>query len=486
MKLRVYKIAAFACLMAVGVKSNAQQSSSPSSSSSSNAPAVAQSPMAATAPGAAYAYTAPLTMHMDNLPSLNYAPMALAAMEVPGMFQDSAYRKKMQKLQEEMRDLQKQMSNLRTEEMKKNSEEIRKRYAEHSKVYADAFKNFDKTFSAKFQNFGQNMRFNFERSDADMDKKVQSGEYKLKTKSYAKSYNVDGNDKIQISNKFGKVTVNTWAKNEVKVDVEIKAYANEDADAQKLLDQVNIKDSKDNNEVIFTTTIGDEDHKNNFWGTWTSNGKTTIRKTVVNYTVYMPAKSSLTLTNSYGAVILPQLSGKVVLKNTYGNLTTKALTNPDNDINVRYGAADIESLNGSDLKVAYGSLNLQSADRLNAEVSYSPAKIGTISTSGTINVRFGDGLQIVNLGKGLKSLSVNSSYAPVKLSSLSNDNADFDVTVHNGGFTYDNGVNVTSKSPADDQHHWSSTQTYKGHVGKGNSDKVIVIKSNYSSVKFDQ
>ena len=485
MKLRVYKIAALACLMAVGVKSNAQQSSS--SSSGSNAPAIAQSPTPAAAAhgsglastnGSLFTYIAPQALyHLDGLVSIN-APMAMA-FDLTGI-QDSTYRKKMLKLQEEMRDLQKQMSTLRTEEMKKNGEEMRKRYAEQSKVYAEAFKGFDK----KFQNFGQH--FNFEKSDADLDKKVQSGEYKLKTKSYSKSYNIDANDKIQIENKFGKVTVNTWAKNEVKVDVEIKAYANEDADAQKLLDQVNIKDSKDNNNVSFTTTIGDEDHKNNFWGTWTSNGKTTIRKTVVNYVVYMPAKSSLSLTNSYGAVILPQLSGKVTLRNSWGNLTAKALTNPDNDIVVRYGAADIESLVGSDLKVSYGSLNLQSADRLNADISSSPAKIGTISTSGTINVRYGDGLQIVNLGKGLKTLSVNSSFAPVKLSSLSNDNADFDVTVHNGGFSYDNGISVISKSPSDDQHRWSTTQTYKGHVGKGSSDKVITIKSNYSSVKFDQ
>jgi hypothetical protein len=483
MKLRVYKIAALACLMAVGVKSNAQQSSS--SSSSSSAPAPAQAPAIALTPGAFYSYTAPMALYStDNLSSFHFEPMDLATMEVPGMMQDSAYRKKMRKLQEDMRELQKQMSTLRTEEMKKNGEELRKRYEGQNKVYADAFKNFDKTFSAKFQNFGQNMRFNFERSDADMDKKVQSGEVKMKTKNFTKTYTVDGDDKLQIDNRFGKITVNTWAKNEFKVDVEIKAYANEDADAQKLLDQVSITDKKDNSVIGFTTVIGDNDHKNTFWGTWTTNGKTTVRKTVINYIVYMPAKSPLTITNRYGGTVLPDLYGKLNINNSYGNLSAKSLTNAANVISVKYGSADIENLVGSDLDVAYGNLNLTSADKLNADVSYGSAKIGKLNASGTINVKYG-GLQIIGLDKALKSLSVNSSYSPVKLGALGN--ADFDVTVHYGGFTYDDGsVNVVTKTPTDDNRSWTSTKTYKGHVGKGSNDKVIVIKSNYSSVKFDQ
>jgi hypothetical protein len=484
MKSKVYKLAAVAlvCLTAAITNSYGQTATSSSSSAS---PSKATAPGAATGSGqvtSVYSYSTPLASINGTGVYTAHAPMATLNglyFNDAGLMQDSAYRKKMQKLQEQMRDLQKEMSSLRTDEMKKNSIELTKRYAE-------TFKGFDQKFTAKFHAIGQNLRFNFDRNDADFEKKVQSGEYKLKSKSYTKSYAIDANDKLQIDNRYGKVTVNTWAKNEVKVDVEIKAYANEDDDAQKLLDQVKITDSKDNNGVNFTTVIGDENHKNNFWGTMTMNGKTTVRKTIVNYVVYMPAKSALTISNTYGSVVLPDLSGKVNIKNSYGSLTTKALANPENVIVIRYGDVNIESLVGSDLKVSYGTLNLQSADRLNAEVSYTPAKIGTLSTSGNINVRYGEGLQIINLAKNLKNLSVNSSYAPVKLSSLSNDNADFDVTVHNGGFTYDNGVSVTSKSPEDDGRTWSSSKTYKGHIGKGNSDKVITIKSNYSSVKFDQ
>jgi hypothetical protein len=466
MKIKIFSAAsmAFAGIMACSTMNYAQQAPA-------SPPAKAETPSPNISYGQgtmAYATPAPLTVTVGQ--DIYVSPYNQ---------NDTTYTKRMQKLQQQMHDLQKQMSDLRSEEFKKTREDNGKRTAENNQ-------NFDRNFSERFKDFGQNMRINIERSDENLEKKVQIGEIKLKTKTYAKSYTVDANDKLQIDNRYGKVTINTWTKNEFKVDVEIKAYANDENDAKELLDQVTINDSKENSTVAFTTVINDGNHRNSFWGTMTSNGKTTVRKTVINYVVYMPAKNSLTVTNKYGSTILPNLNGKLIINNSYGGLTAKSLTNSGNVINVKYGNADIESLVGSDLDVAYGSLNLQSADKLNVDVSYGSAKIGRITTSGTINIKYG-GLQINDMDKNLKNLSVNSSYTPVKLGSMSNANADFDVSVHMGGFSYsDNTVNVTSKTPDDNKHGWSSTQTYKGHIGKGSNDKLIIIKANYGSVKFDQ
>ncbi|MES2278397.1 MAG: hypothetical protein V4592_20365 [Bacteroidota bacterium] len=476
MNSRVYKLAALAliCLTAISTKNYAQQSSS-SSSSSSSSPAKAPTAAGQSSATSVYSYSTPMASINGTGTYSAFAPLTGVYTDL-NMLQDSAYRKKMQKLQEQMRDLQKEMSSLRTEEFKKAS-------AERTKQYALKFKESDLKFATKFSSFGQ--RFNSEKSAAELDKKVQAGEIKLKTKSYTKSYNVDANDKLQIDNRFGKITVNAWNKNEIKVDVEIKAYADDDDKAKELLDLVSITDSKNSDGVNFTTKIGDENHKNNFWGTMTTNGKTSVRSTVINYTVYMPTKNALTISNMYGSVILPDMSGKVTLKNQFGNLITKTLTNTGNDINLKYVDANIESLTGSDLNVSFGTLNLQSADKLNADFNYVPVKIGKLSTSGNINIRFGEGVQIITLDKNLKALTINSSYAPVKLAATTN--ADFYVSTNYGAFTYDNNnVSVTTKSPSDDSRNYSNSSTYKGHIGKGDNDKLITIKSSFSSVKFDQ
>lgn len=508
MKQKVYNIAAMACvcLIALGGNSFAQQSSSNSSSSTTTTTAgtlaVPPTPPSAMAyPGlvtvngqnAISGYTAytPPPASVYSFQNGTLSPLAsvngVYYLDAFGGSQDSTYLKKMKKLQEQMRDLQKEMNDARLEENKKRVAEIQKRNAERQaemqKKYAEAFALNDKKFADKFSAVGT--RYNSERNDADLEKKVQSGDVKLKTKSYTKTYPVDANDKLSIDNKFGKITINAWNKNEVKVDVDIKAYADDDDKATDLLNLVSINDSKNGDGVSFTTKIDEGNNRNTWFGTMTSNGKTSVRKTVINYTVYMPSKNALTIANSYGAVILPDMSGRIILKNQFGNVSAKALTNTGNDINVKYGDANIESLTGSDLNMQFGTLTLQSADRLNADLQYTPAKFGKLSNSATINARFGEGIQIATLDRNLKTLTITSSYAPVKLAAL--NDADFNVSTSYGGFTYDNNnVSVTSKSPGDEERSYSNSKTYKGHIGKGNSDKVITIKSTFSSVKFDQ
>jgi len=333
-----------------------------------------------------------------------------------------------------------------------------------------------------------NLNLNFNTSDdKKLQEQIKSGDVVEKVKNYSKSYSVDGNDKLVINNTYGKVTVNTWAKNEFKVDVQIKAYANEEDDAQKMLDNISITDSKENSVISFKTNIErtQNNNGNNFWGTWFSNGKSNTRKSEINYIIYMPAKSQLQISNRYGATVLPDLQGKLIIDNSYGSLTGKNLSNPANEIKIRYGSANIENLGSSNLTVSYGSLNLGEADKLNADVSYSSAKIGKLTTSATINVRYSGGLQIADVDKNMRNLSVNSSYSTVKLGLPENENADIDVTVRYGSFNYGSRSVSLVNQGQDDDRHYTSTKVYKGKLGKGDSNKVITIKSNYGSVRFD-
>src|SRR5690349_11375021 len=72
-----------------------------------------------------------------------------------------------------------------------------------------------------------------------------------KKKTYSKSYTVSSTDKINFENKFGELKINTWDKNEVKVDVSISAKANSDEQAQVILDNISTQDSKDGEGVHF-------------------------------------------------------------------------------------------------------------------------------------------------------------------------------------------------------------------------------------------
>lgn len=324
--------------------------------------------------------------------------------------------------------------------------------------------------SACYLNPSANNQKTFLQDDNDADKQV---------KTYSKSYAVDAATKLDINNRYGKVTVTTWNKNEFKVEVRVQVIADKADDTRKFIDRISINDSKQGQTVSFKTNIDKESQPGLF------DKKTSSRKIEINYVVYMPAQNALNITNKYGNVELPDLDGKLVINCSYGDLVAKSLSNPGNQIKVSYGDARIASLRASNLDISYGSLVLGSVDKLNADVKYSSAKIGRITTSGNINVKYGNGLQINNLDDNMKNLLVNSKYSNIKLGLSDIEDADFDVTVHYGSFNYGNRPVSISKTENAEDKHWSPTKTFKGRVGKGNVARIININSSYSSVRFE-
>ncbi|MBS1502558.1 MAG: hypothetical protein JST32_10880 [Bacteroidetes bacterium] len=323
-----------------------------------------------------------------------------------------------------------------------------------------------------------NISFN----DDDLEARVQKGEIGEKIKNYTKSYPMDANDRLSIENKYGKVVVNTWVKNEVKVDVQIKSYSNDDDDAQKMLDAINISDSKNGDVVSFRTSFGNGG--SSIWNLF--NHMNDHHRVEVNYTIYMPSKSGLDISNHYGSTEIPDFDGKVNVDGAYGSLSAGTLTHPGTRISVRYGSASIEGLSAADVDMSYGSLNLGSVDKINGDFRYGSMKIGKIRNSANIDAHYAGTLQVDELDKNFSNLSVNCSYSTVKIGVNNAANADFDITVRYGGFDFgDVPVEITQKTPPDDSKGWKPTKNYKGHIGKGSSDRTINISTNYGSVKFE-
>jgi hypothetical protein len=302
-----------------------------------------------------------------------------------------------------------------------------------------------------------------------------------RVKNYSKSYPVDGNDKLALDNKYGRMTINTWNRNEVKVDVQIKGTASDDETAQKLVDAISISDSKDGNVVSFRTNFGTGN--NSLWNLF--NNMNDRHRAEVNYTVYMPSTMSLDLRNKYGSVSLPSLSGRVSIDNAYGSLVAKALTNPSNEFNFHYYEVNIEEVKGCNLNLSYGSLKLGTVGRLDANVNYAPVDIEKLYTSGTINVKYGGGVKIGEISKTLRNLDIDSKYSSVNIGLRGDESFDFDVTVKYGSFNFDeNRLKVTSKSP-DDSRGFHPTKNYRGYAGNSNSNNKININTTYQSVKLE-
>lgn len=304
-----------------------------------------------------------------------------------------------------------------------------------------------------------------------------------KVKNYSKSYPMDANDKLSIDNKFGKVVINTWNKNEVRVEVQIKSYADNDATAQKMIDAINISDSKSGDQISFRTNFG-EGSNHSIWDLF--NTQNDHHKAEVNYTVYMPSHNNLEIDNRYGATQVPDFDGKVSIDCAYGSFDGGSLMHQDNAIHVRYGSARIQGLSSSEVSVSYGSLDLGSADKLNGELRYSSAHIGKLKNTANIDASYAGDIRIESLDRNFSSFSYNGRYSGLKIGVENATNANFDITVRYGDFNYgDVPIEITEKTPSDDSKGWKPTKNYKGHIGRGSSDKVINISTSFGGVKFE-
>lgn len=338
----------------------------------------------------------------------------------------------------------------------------------------------------------------------------------MRAKTFSKSFTVDRSDKVNLNNQFGSITIKTWSKNEVKVDVDIKAYAKTDDEAQKLLDDVVITATKTGDLVTYKTTMGE---RNGNWGSNVKNGKTIWRREVkTHYIVYMPAANALTASQQYGNIIMDDFAGPTSIKVQYGNLTAGNLTNANNYISIQYGKGSVKDMGGASIKHQYGggitignvvgnldlnaqytSVNIASvkgaasiknqygggttigsvSGAMNVNTQYAPIKIGNLKGNLTAKAQYGK--VIIDEIEAGKDVDVDAQYTTVTLGFASNYNADFDVRTQHASFNYSS--NVTAKREGGDDRSYSSNKNYSGQIGKGGNARVSV-SIQYNNVTF--
>lgn len=334
--------------------------------------------------------------------------------------------------------------------------------------------------SVDLGDLGNNISLNY--SDDDQENQINSGTVTEKTKTYSKSYPLDANDRVKVSNEYGKINVITWDKREVKVDVVIRAEANQESDAQKLIDGVEIEDGKSGDQISFNTNIH---RKNGFGGMLNWGNRQKVRKLEINYTVYMPAKTDLDAEQSYGSINLPNMDGRVKVSSSYANVVIQNLTNTGNVIDGSYGNLKMGYLNGGKLDFSYGDVDVTECNNIKADLSYGSFKLGKLKGSADMDISYVGGFKIGEVAASVKRLNINASYSGVTMGMAGNSSFDFDITVSNSGFNYnDDKVTVTNKTPSDSR-HYSSTRNYKGHVGKAGSDARVTVNSSYGGVHFE-
>lgn len=317
------------------------------------------------------------------------------------------------------------------------------------------------------------------------------------TKVIEKTFNVNSNANLYISNKYGNVTMTTWDKNVIEIRVEIKVDGKDNNAVKQRLNAITIDFSASAAQVAAETQIPDAKGIN----------KTHIS---VHYTVKLPKTNGINIENRYGNLFLDETKGMVNIDLQYGNLTFGKLNNAINNFDLDYVTtakidyvksanidadyskleinkaevirleADYTDINLGDISdlindMDYGNLNAKKIDKVSNTADYTNIKIGTISHSFVSTGDYG-AISIQRVSKGFDKIIISSDYSGVNLGVEASAGYSIKANMKYGDLKYPSNVTMSQKIIK------NTSSYYEGKTAGASGS--VEINMNYGGAKI--
>ena len=320
-----------------------------------------------------------------------------------------------------------------------------------------------------------------------------------KQKSIKKTYLVNSDAGIQIDNSYGSISLSTWDEDKIDISVIIKVSGNNQNWVNQKINDITVDINALKSLVSAKTIIGktssrSSGNNNNF---------------EINYSIKIPKKGGIKLTNKYGNIVTTDLWSNTDIYCKYGKITLGKLNSTANSIRMeycndssidainsgviaaKYSELDINKVTKLDLTTdytntniqeanavyytsKYGSIKIQDIKTLKGTGNYLKIKIGTILDAFKINTKYSD-VTIANLKTDV--VEITSAYTNISLGYLAAYAFDFDIAVRYANFNYDRELEVISKEET------NNSKNFKGYY-KSRGVNKINISSDFGNVSL--
>ena len=330
------------------------------------------------------------------------------------------------------------------------------------------------------------------------------GKY-TKEKTIKKEYNVNADALLKVSNSYGNVNLTSWNENRVVIEVVIKTNGNNEEKVQKKLDEITVLFDASSSMVSAKTQF----NKDKGWGWNWGNNNVNMQ---IDYTIKLPVKNSVHLSNDYGNITLDRIDGYAKISCDYGRLEIGELHGRNNDlsfdytsksyigyinsgnikadysgftiekagdlvINADYTNATIESMKNLQYSCDYGNLEVGEVGNVDGNGDYINVALGTVHGNVDISADYG-GIKINKMAEDAGNINLRTDYTGIKIGYSANYYFDFEITTEYAGVSGKDDFEIAiSKEKSSDRY-------YKGYYGKQNSGNQISISSDYGSISF--
>jgi len=200
------------------------------------------------------------------------------------------------------------------------------------------------------------------------------------SKKVDKTYKMTNAGELHLENKYGNINLYGWDKSEMHVVISIKVNHRKKDNAKDLLNRISPVIRESDNYVAISYEIAE---KNQGWfGNFfdKANPFDFNRSNIqIDYTVYMPSKAELEVTNTFGDVIIEGWKGKLKGQIEHGDIWLNENLN-NADIDIKYGKLRARSINYGNLTLKNGDLNMEDSRSLRINSSGTEITIGKITS----------------------------------------------------------------------------------------------------------
>jgi hypothetical protein len=322
------------------------------------------------------------------------------------------------------------------------------------------------------------------------------GKY-TKEKKISKSYSVNSNVWLGVTNKYGNVYVTTWDQNTAALDIVITVSGNDEDKVTKRLNSINVDINAAKDKVSATTSIGNFNSNN--------------VSMEINYTIKIPKQGAVNINNQYGGIMLGKIYGESYLVCKYGDIKIDELNNRKNLIDMEYcGTSNIGFIDNAKIVAKYSNINLNKAEFIGMDSDYTNITINDIdeitfnSNYGNINIITGEkvfgvgkylqtkisslteklnltvnygSINILSIDNDVKSIAINTTYSPTKLAYSTNYPFDFEMKLNYSNLQGGQGLNFQAKDEK------NTRKYYKGYnISSGKNS--MIITSDYGDIKL--
>jgi len=323
-------------------------------------------------------------------------------------------------------------------------------------------------------------------------------------KDIEKTFTVNKDVLLELTNKYGNVNIDTWDRNTINVLAEIIVNGKKEDDVKELLNRIDVRMEQGSNFVEIETIIEETQKKGWGWN-WGNSNDLSYN---IHYTVQMPKSGNVDIYNKYGNIDLDALNGYADIELKYGDLDTKDI-GKDLELDLGYGNAEIGKVQNVDMYVKYSKIEIDACKQFDLESKYSSYNIGSVDLLDidyckydkykiksvgilesdnkytTFNIKYlaksldiesGYGkITIDEVSPNFKLIEIDSSYTPISLDIDDEAGAKVNIETVYGSIDFFESKSVSFKKE-------DHSKYLNGTLGNGRGE--IIIESRYGSINI--